>query len=67
VAKGRIGTWDPIMFGLLVVDSFFTAFTALLLVTVVCGQLGSYTVGSPWRGGSRREGRCVTRCRRLYG
>jgi uncharacterized membrane protein len=33
------------MFGLLVVDSFFTAFTALLLVTVVCGQLGSYTVG----------------------
>ena len=29
VAKGRIGTWDPIMFGLLVVDSFFTAFTAL--------------------------------------
>ena len=45
MAKGRIGTWDPIMFGLLVVDSFFTAFTALLLVTVVCGQLGSYTVG----------------------
>jgi hypothetical protein len=25
MAKGRIGTWDPIMFGLLMVDSFFTA------------------------------------------
>ena len=45
VAKGRIGTWDPIMLGLLVVDSFFTAWTALLLVTVVCGQLRNYTVG----------------------
>ena len=44
MARGRIGTWDPIMFGLLVVDSFFTAWTALLLVTVVCGQLGSYAV-----------------------
>jgi hypothetical protein len=42
IAKGRIGTWDPIMLGLLVVNSFFTAFTALLLVTVVCRQLGSY-------------------------
>jgi hypothetical protein len=32
------------MFGLLVVDSFFTAWTALLLVTVVNCQLGSYAV-----------------------
>ncbi|MGO9892684.1 MAG: hypothetical protein ACLPX8_00520 [Bryobacteraceae bacterium] len=45
MAKGHVGTWDPIMFGLLVVDSFFTAFTAILLVTVVCRQLGSYVVG----------------------
>jgi hypothetical protein len=44
VARGHIGTWDPIMFGLLVVDSFFTAFTAILLVTVVNRQLGSYPV-----------------------
>jgi hypothetical protein len=44
IAKGRIGTWDPVMFGLLLVDSFFTAFTAILLVTVVNRQLGSYPV-----------------------
>ncbi|MGA1984403.1 MAG: hypothetical protein ABSG84_18285 [Acidobacteriaceae bacterium] len=44
MARGRIGSWDPIMLGLLVVDSFFTAWTALLLVTVVNRQLGSYPV-----------------------
>jgi hypothetical protein len=44
MAKGRIGTWDPIMFALLAVDSFFTTFTAVLLVTVVNRQLGSYPV-----------------------
>jgi hypothetical protein len=33
------------MFALLVVNSFFTAWTAILLVTVVNRQLGSYTVG----------------------
>ncbi|MDR3742356.1 MAG: hypothetical protein P4L40_25335, partial [Terracidiphilus sp.] len=44
IAKGHIGTWDPVMFGLLVVESFFTAFTALLLVTIVCRQLGSYPI-----------------------
>ena len=44
MAKGRIGTWDPIMFGLLMVNAFFTAFTAILLVTVVNRQLGSYPV-----------------------
>jgi hypothetical protein len=44
LAKGRIGTWDPIMFGLLVVNSFFTAFTAIVLASIVCRQLGSYPV-----------------------
>ena len=44
IARGRIGTWDPIMFGLLAVNSFFTAFTAILLVAVVNRQLGSYPV-----------------------
>jgi hypothetical protein len=44
IARGRIGTWDPIMFALLVVNSFFTALTAVLLVTVVNRQLGSYPV-----------------------
>jgi hypothetical protein len=43
-AKDHIGTWDPIMFGLLVVDSFFVAATAAILLVVVCRQLGSYTV-----------------------
>jgi hypothetical protein len=44
VAKNRIGTWDPIMFGLLVVNSFFVALTVTLLLIVVQRQLGSYAV-----------------------
>ena len=44
LAKNHIGTWDPIMFGLLVVNSFFVALTVTLLVIVVQSQLGSYAV-----------------------
>jgi hypothetical protein len=44
MAKNHIGTWDPIMFGLLVVNSFFVALTVTLLLIVVHRQLGSYTV-----------------------
>jgi len=44
VAKDHIGTWDPIMFGLLVVNSFFVALTATVLVIVVNRQLGSYSI-----------------------
>jgi hypothetical protein len=44
IAKNRIGTWDPIMFALLVVNSFFVAFTATVLLIVVCSQLGNYDV-----------------------
>lgn len=44
VAKNHIGTWDPIMFGFLVVNSFFVALTVIVLLIVVHGQLGSYTV-----------------------
>jgi uncharacterized membrane protein len=44
VAKGHIGTWDPVMFSLLVVDAFFVALTALVLMIVVDRQLGSYTI-----------------------
>jgi hypothetical protein len=44
MAKDRIGTWDPIMFGLLVVNSFFVALTVTLLLIVVHRQLGSYGV-----------------------
>ena len=44
VAKGHIGTWDPIMFGLLVVNSFFVAGTVTVLLMVVGRTLGSYPV-----------------------
>jgi hypothetical protein len=44
LAKNHIGTWDPIMFALLVVNSFFVALTVTLLLIVVHRQLGSYTV-----------------------
>jgi len=44
MAKDHIGTWDPIMFGLLVVNSLFVALTVTLLLIVVHRQLGSYAV-----------------------
>jgi hypothetical protein len=44
MAKNHLGSWDPIMFGLLVVNSFFVALTVTLLLIVVHGQLGSYPV-----------------------
>lgn len=34
IAAGHIGTWEPVFFGFLVVNSFFTATTAWLLVLV---------------------------------
>jgi uncharacterized membrane protein len=44
MAEGRSGTWDPIMLGLLVVDSLFVAGTVTLLLMVVAGQIGNYAV-----------------------
>jgi hypothetical protein len=44
VAKNHIGTWDPIMFGLLVVNSFFVSATVALLLMLVQRQLGNYAV-----------------------
>jgi hypothetical protein len=41
-ARGHIGTWDPIMFALLAVNSCFTALTALLLAAVVQRQFANY-------------------------
>jgi len=32
IARGRIASWDPVMFGLLVADSLFVAGTAVLIV-----------------------------------
>ncbi len=44
MAKNHIGTWDPIMFALLMVNSFFVALTVTLLLIVVHRQLGSYAI-----------------------
>jgi len=43
-AKGHVGTWNPVMFGLLIVDSLFVAGTAALLLAVVIRVTGSYPV-----------------------
>ena len=45
LARGRLATWDPVMFGLLVADSLFVAGTAVLIVVLGRRQLGSSTVG----------------------
>lgn len=44
LAKGRVVSWDPAMFGLLAADSLFVAATAALLVLLGTHQLGSYAV-----------------------
>lgn len=44
LAKGRVHTWDPVMFGLLVSNSLFVAATAWLIVVLGTHQLGSYPV-----------------------
>ena len=44
LAKNHIGSWDPIMFGLLLVNSFFVTATVMLLLIVVHRQAGSYAV-----------------------
>lgn len=45
LAQGRVGSWDPVMFGLLVADSLFVAGTAVLIVILGNRQLGSSSVG----------------------
>ena len=47
LAQGRSGTWDPVMFGLLVADSLFVAGTALLIVILasILGEKGSSAAG----------------------
>lgn len=41
VARGRIGSWDPVMFGLLAVTSAFVTLTAILLLLLVFDLTGS--------------------------
>lgn len=40
-AGGRVGSWDPAYFALLIVNSFFVSGTAFLLFVVVFGNIGS--------------------------
>jgi uncharacterized membrane protein len=44
LAKGRGGSWDPVMFGLLVANSLFVAATALLIVFLGQRQIDSYPI-----------------------
>ncbi len=44
MARGRIGTWDAVAFGLLVVDAAFTTATAMLLLVLIFRILGSYVI-----------------------
>ena len=45
LARGRLATWDPVMFGLLVSDSLFVAGTALFIVVLGRRQLSSPAAG----------------------
>ena len=45
LARGRLATWDPAMFGLLVANSLFVAGTAILIVVLGGRKLGSSAVG----------------------
>ncbi|MGB8029900.1 MAG: hypothetical protein WCF30_09555 [Terracidiphilus sp.] len=44
LAKGHLHTWDPVFFALLVVNSFFIATTAYLLVDISDRIVGNYAV-----------------------
>jgi hypothetical protein len=45
LARGRLATWDPVMFGLLVADSLFVAGTAVLIVVMGSRKLGNPAAG----------------------
>jgi hypothetical protein len=45
LARGRLMTWDPVMFGLLAADSLFVAGTALLIVLLGARRLGNPAAG----------------------
>src|ERR1039458_9557946 len=45
LARGRVGTWEPGVFGLLVADSLFVAGTAVLIVILGSRELGSSAAG----------------------
>lgn len=45
VTNGRVGQWDPVFFSLLVINSVFTAATALLLVSIGHRVTGEHVTG----------------------
>lgn len=45
LARGRLATWDPVMFGLLAADSLFVAGTAVLIVVLGRSKLGASAAG----------------------
>jgi hypothetical protein len=45
LAENHVGTWDPIMFSLLIVNSLLVAATVTVLLVVVERELGSYIFG----------------------
>ena len=44
LALGHSGSWDPVMFGLLVANSLFVSGTVTVLLTVALQQTGNYSV-----------------------
>jgi hypothetical protein len=44
LAFNRTGSWDPVMFGLLVANSLFVAGTVVILLSIVLQRIGSYPV-----------------------
>jgi hypothetical protein len=45
LARGRVASWDPVMFGLLVADSLFVAATTVLIVVIGRRKLNSSAAG----------------------
>lgn len=44
IARNHIGSWDPVMFGLLVANSIFVSGTVTVLALLALDQMGSYAV-----------------------
>ena len=44
LANAHVGSWDPLLFGFLVVNSMFVASTAFLLLQIGLAHLGEYAV-----------------------
>jgi hypothetical protein len=54
LSQGRLATWDPVMFGLLVADSLFVAGTAVVIAIlgVILGSIPGNGLGNRQMGGS---------------